>query len=120
VREVLSGTVLSGENLRSASEDVLADLLRPIARLGLPVLGVVSDAQESIRGAVRTVFPDVPHQICQYHALREAARPLFEIDRRLAVQVRKELGGVRAVTEQLAKDLDDPEREVVADAILAV
>src|SRR6185437_1123818 len=120
VREVLSGMVLSGENLGSASADVLADLLRPIAQLGLPVLGVVSDAQESIRGAVSTIFHGVPHQICQYHALREAARPLFEIDRHLAVQVRKELGGVREVAEQLAKDPDDPAREVVADVILAV
>jgi len=121
VREVLSGTVLSGENLRSASEDVLADLLRPIAQLGLPVLGVISDAQESIRGAVSKVFPNVPHQICQCHVLREAARPLFEIDRHLAVQVRKELGGVREVAEQVARvSADDPEREVVEDTILAV
>jgi transposase len=121
VREVLGGMVLSGENLRTASAEVLADLLRPIAELGFPVLGVISDAQESIRGAVSAVFPHVPHQICQYHALREAARPLFEIDRHLAVQVRKELGGVREVAEQVAQDpAADPEREVVADTILAM
>jgi hypothetical protein len=121
VREVLSGTVLSGENLHAASADILAGLLRPIAELGFPVLGVISDAQESIRGAVSTVFPNLPHQICQYHALREAVRPLFEIDRHLAVQVRKELGGVREVAEQVAQDpADDPAREIVADAILAV
>jgi transposase len=121
VREVLSGTVLSGENLRSASAEVLADLLRPIADLSFPVLGVISDAQESIREAVSTVFPEAPHQICQYHALREAARPLFEIDRHLAVQVRKELGGVREVGEQVERDpVDDLQREVVTDAILAV
>lgn len=121
IREVLSGTVLSGENLRSASAEVLADLLRPIAELGLKVLGVVSDAQESIRGAVSSVFPTVPHQICQYHALREAARPLFEIDRHLAVQVRKELGDIREVAEQVAQDpADDPERGIVEDTILAV
>jgi hypothetical protein len=121
VREVLSGTVLSGENLRAASAEVLADLLRPIAQLGLPVLGVISDAQESIREAVRTVFPAAPHQICQYHALREAARPLFEIDRHLAVQVRKELGDIRVIAEQVERDsVNDPEREVVTDTILAV
>jgi hypothetical protein len=121
VREVLSGIVLSGENLRAASAEVLVDLLRPLAKLGFPVLGVISDAQESIREAVRTVFPEAPHQICQYHALREAARPLFEIDRHLAVQVRKELGGVRDVAEQVARDpVDDPQRKVVADTILAV
>ena len=82
---------------------------------------VLSDAQESIRGAVSTVFPGVPHQICQDHALREAARPLFEIDRHLAVQVRKELGGVREVAEQVAQDrADDLERAIVEDAILAM
>jgi hypothetical protein len=121
VREVLSGTVLRGENLRSASAAVLAAFLQPIADLGLPVLGVISDAQESIRGAVSAVFPDVPHQICQYHALREAARPLFEVDRHLAVQVRKELGDVREIANQVAQDpANDPEREVVEDTVLAV
>jgi hypothetical protein len=121
VREVLSGSVLSGANLLSATSEVLQELLRPIAATGLPVLGVISDAQESIRSAVAAVFPQVPHQICQYHALREAARPLFEVDRHLAVAVRKELGGVREVEQQVHQDeADDPDRAVVHDTILAV
>jgi hypothetical protein len=121
VREVLSGMILCGENLRSASAAMLADLLRPIAQLGFPVLGVISDAQESIREAVHTVFPAVPHQICQYHALREAVRPLFEIDRHLAVQVRKELGDVREIAQQVEQDpANDPQRAVVQDSLLAV
>jgi hypothetical protein len=135
VREVLSGTVLSGANLVAASSEVLAALLRPIAETGLPVLGVISDAQESIRLAVAAVFPDIPHQICQYHALREAARPLFEIDRHLAVQVRKELGKVRDVEAQVRQaeiaeagredpGIPDPTveaaRAVVQDTILAL
>jgi transposase len=97
VREVLSGTVLGARNLQQASGSVLAQLLAPIAATGVPVLGVISDAQESIRLAVRTTWPTVPHQWCQYHALREAAAPLWEIDRHLLVQAKQELRGLREV-----------------------
>jgi len=100
VREVLSGTVLGAANLQQASAPFLARLLRPVQETGLPVLGVVSDAQESIRLAVAEVFPGVPHQLCQYHALREAAEPLWEADRHLLVQAKKELRGLREVEER--------------------
>ena len=65
----------------------------PSAAWGLPVLGVISDCQESIRLAVAAVFPGVPHQLCQYHALREAAEPLWEADRHLLVEAKMELRG---------------------------
>jgi hypothetical protein len=74
--------------------------LSPIQQTGLPVLGVISDAQESIRLAVAAIFPRVPHQICQYHALREAAEPLWEADRHLLVEAKKELRGFREVEER--------------------
>jgi hypothetical protein len=100
VREVFSGTVLRAANLQQATAPVLAELLRPIKATGLPVLGVVSDAQESIRLAVAEVFPGVAHQLCQYHALREAAEPLWEADRHLLVEAKKELRGLREVEER--------------------
>ena len=43
--------------------------------LPVPIAGVVSDGQHSIRKAVAEVAPGVPHQLCQFHYLREAARP---------------------------------------------
>jgi hypothetical protein len=100
VREVLSGTVLGASNLQQAAAPVLAELLAPIQQTGRPVLGVISDAQESIRLAVATVFPTAPHQLCQYHALREAAEPLGEADRHLLVEAKKERRGFRAVEER--------------------
>ena len=100
VREVFSGTVLGAANLQQASAPVLAALLEPLQALKLPVLGVISDAQESIHLAVAAVFPGVPHQFCQYHVLREAAEPLWEADRHLLVQAKKELRGFRAVEER--------------------
>lgn len=129
VREVQSGTVLAAANLQQASVPFLVPLLRPIQESELPVLGVISDAQESVRLAVAAVFPDVPHQLCQYHALREATEPLWEADRHLLVQVKKELRGLRDVEERTrqrqtehaalgeAPDLADA---VVLDTVLAL
>lgn len=124
VREVLSGAVLGAANLQQATAPMLATLLRPIVASGLPVLGVVSDAQESIRLAVATVLPDVPHQLCQYHALREAAEPLWEADRHLLVEAKQELRGLRDVEERTRRPQDpeptDPASAVVLDTVLAL
>jgi hypothetical protein len=121
---VLSGAVVGAANLQQATAAHLAQLLRPIAALGLPVLGVVSDAQESIRLAVAAVFPQVPHQLCQYHALREAAEPLWEADRHLLVQAKKELRGLRDVEERTRcpeqPEPTDPASTVVLDTVLAL
>jgi len=124
VREVLSGAVLGAANLQQASAPFLARLLRPLRASGLPVLGVVSDAQESIRLAVAEVFPGVPHQLCQYHALCEAAEPLWEADRHLLVQAKKELRGLRDVEERTrgagCAAPPDPASAVVLDTVLAL
>jgi hypothetical protein len=122
VREVLSGTVLGAANLQQATAPVLGELLRPIRALDLPVLGVISDAQESVRLAVAAVFPGIPHQLCQYHALREAAEPLWEADRHLLVQAKKELRGLRDVEERVRRGDDEPDQaaRVVLDTIAAL
>jgi hypothetical protein len=124
VREVLSGAVLGAENLQQATAPMLERLLRPIRAAERPVLGVVSDAQESIRVAVAAVFPGVPHQLCQYHALREAAEPLWEADRHLLVEAKKELRGLREVEERTRRpeqpEPTDPASAVVLDTVLAL
>jgi hypothetical protein len=121
VREVLSGEVLAAANLQQASAQILEGLLRPIKESGVPVLGVISDAQEPIRLAVAKVFPKVPHQTCQYHALREAAEPLWEADRHLLVEAKKELRGLREVEERTRRvEPPDPTSQVVLDTVLAL
>jgi mutator family transposase len=129
VRELHSGGVAAATNLQQASAPFLAALLRPITAAGLPVLGVVSDAQQSLRQAVAEVFPGVPHQICQYHALREATEPLWEADRHLLAQMKKELRDLRDVEDRTrqcraqriaAGKAPDPADEVVLDAVLAL
>src|SRR5688500_7568839 len=85
IRECLSGLVLMARALLSSASPDLAGLLREVATeltaIGIPVVGVVSDGQHSVRLAIATVWPDVPHQLCHFHYLREAALPIFEADR---------------------------------------
>jgi hypothetical protein len=82
LRDVLSGSTLLAKSLLSARQQDLADLLATVkASCPVPIAAVVSDGQHSIRKAVAAVFPGVPHQLCQFHYLREAARPIYEADR---------------------------------------
>src|SRR5947208_4229247 len=65
LRDCLSGTVLLARSLLSSTAEDLAILLREVVEaVGLPITGVISDGQHSIRKAVAAVLPGVPHQLC--------------------------------------------------------
>jgi len=77
IRDVLGGEILLAKSLLSARNQDLATLLEQVkAGCGVPVAGVISDGQHSIRKAVAEALPGVPHQLCQFHYLREAAKPI--------------------------------------------
>jgi transposase-like protein len=96
-REVLSGEVLSARSLLSSARSELQPLLAEVAR-ALPVpVAVVSDGQHSIWQAVAAALPGVAHQLCQFHYLGEAARPLWEADRHAKKELKKVVRGVRSL-----------------------
>lgn len=120
IRDVLSGEILLAKSLLSARQKELSELLRRVRdACGVPVAGVVSDGQHSIRNAVAEVFPGVPHQLCQFHFLREAARPIYEADRHAKVQLKKKVRGVRKV-ERLVEGREGVAAEVVRGYCSAV
>lgn len=120
VRDVLSGEILLARSLLSARNQDLAGLLRQVKQsCPVPVAGVVSDGQHSIRKAVAAVFPGVPYQLCQFHYLREAARPIYEADRHAKVGLKKKVRGVRKV-ERRVEGRTDPEADVVRGYCSAV
>jgi hypothetical protein len=89
-------------SLLGASADDLAPLLRDaVAALPVPVGGVISDGQQSIRHAVASVLPGVPQQLCQFHYLREAAKEVYEADRHAKTQLTKAVRGVRPIERAL-------------------
>ncbi len=104
LRDVLSGEVLLARALLGSGEDQLVPLFQEVVQaLGntMAILGVISDGQRSIRNAVQRALPGVPHQLCQFHFLREAARPISEEDRHVKVQLKKNLRGIRKIERRL-------------------
>jgi hypothetical protein len=113
LRDCLSGEVLLARSLLSATSADLAVLLREVAAgIGVPIVGVISDGQRSVRLAVAQALPGVPHQLCQFHYLREAALPIFEADRHATKELKKQVRGVRPI-ERAVEGRDDPEAEAV-------
>lgn len=80
VREVESGRIILAEPVRNSETETLKRLLAPVHRLPVAVRGVVSDAQASLVCAIAALWPEVPHQICQFHALRDASKLIVEED----------------------------------------
>jgi hypothetical protein len=77
LRDCLCGAVLLARTLLGATEEDLVPLLRDVqAAVRVPIVGVICDGQQSMRKAVQTVLPDVPHHLCQFHSLRDAAKPI--------------------------------------------
>jgi hypothetical protein len=122
IREVLSGEILVARALLSSSQEELASLLREAKEL-LPekvvVSGMVSEGQQAIRLAVATVFPQIAHQLCHFHYLREAAKPIYEADRHAKKELKKQVRGIRPI-EASVEGNHDQESEVVRDYCLAV
>jgi hypothetical protein len=120
IRDVISGEVLLARSLLSSTQDDLAKLLGEVrAALPVPVAGVVSDGQTSIRNAVKAALDGVPHQLCQFHYLREAATPVYEADRHIKVRLKKQVRGIRPIERQVEGRRDD-EAEVIRGYCAAV
>jgi hypothetical protein len=113
LRDGLSGEVLLARSLLSGRQRDLAELIGRVRDgLGVPIAGVISDGQHAIRKAVAQALPGVPHQLCQFHYLREAARPLYEADRHAKKELKKKARGVRPI-ERALEGRTDPEAEAV-------
>lgn len=120
IRDVLSGQILLAKSLLSARNQDLAALLSAVkGACGVPVAGVISDGQHSIRKAVAKALPGVPYQRCQFHYLREAARPIYEADRHAKVALKKKARGVRQIERQV-EGRTGPEADVVRGYCSAV
>jgi hypothetical protein len=110
VRDALTGRVLVAENVMLADTAAMKNLLAPVAALDVKVLGTITDAQQSEVLAVEQLWPQVPHQVCQFHVLRDASKPAFEADRKIKTALRKSMQPkVRAVRKQLKRDIPTAE-----------
>jgi len=104
VRDALTGRVLAAENVSSSETEVMKQILAPVVALEMPVRGTISDAQEAEVKALKELWPEVPHQVCQFHVLREASRPAFEEDGKIKREMRKNMQPkIRSIRKQIQK-----------------
>ena len=127
LRDCVSGEVLLARSLLGATEADLVPLFEEVRHAlegvppdePIPIRGVITDGQHSLRKAADRALPGVPHQLCQFHYLREAAKPIFEADRHAKVLLKKRVRGVRPI-ERVLEGRDDQEAEVTRHYCLAV
>jgi hypothetical protein len=120
LRDCLSGEILLARTLLSATNQDLAVLLTEVKQaIGVPIAGVVSDGQQSIRKAVEVALPGVAHGLCHFHYLREAAKPIYEADRHAKKELKKHIRGVRAIERSIV-DNNGQVPETIRDYCLAV
>jgi hypothetical protein len=123
VRDCLSEEILLARPLLSSTQGDLTALLNEVKaqlkQLEVSVKGVISDGEETIGSAVAFVFPEVPHQLCQFHYLKDAIKPLYEADRHAKTLLKKHLRGVRPI-ERALEERSTPENEAIRGYCLAV
>jgi hypothetical protein len=118
VREANLDLTLVAETLYSSRADLIsAQVLTPVKALGFRIRAVISDADQNIRRAVMTSLPGCPHQACQVHCLCEAGQPIFDADRALKTDLRRD---IRAKWRPFGRRLsqapaDDPQAAVLTD-----
>jgi hypothetical protein len=122
LRDCLSGEILLARSLLSSTAKDLARLITDVqTALPVPITGVVSDGQDSIRKAVQKALPGVTHQLCHFHYLREAAKPISEADRHAKKQLKKRVRGIRPIERQAEQAAaEEPEAAIVRGYCAAV
>jgi len=98
---------------------LLQEVKRLLERLEVPVKGILSDGEETIRSAVAFVFPGMPHQLCQFHSLKDAIAPVYEADRHAKTLLKKQVRGVRPI-ERALEEHPTTENDAIRDYCLAV
>jgi rRNA-processing protein FCF1 len=80
-------TVLDHDPEHQDIEAFLRRFAKALAQRQLPLLGVTTDGSPLYPEPLRAVFGTVPHQICEFHILKELTKTVL----RAAAQVRKQL-----------------------------
>jgi len=115
VREVQTDTILVAAWLERVDHETLQMLLKPVQNLDMPILCTLSDKQSSVKKALESLWPEIPHQWCQYHYLGNLARPAYDYDSALKTEMRKTIREeIRDSVNRVLDDSEDGQIEFVA------
>ncbi len=104
--EVFSGTPVGGMLIDQADAPHLTQWLSECRdRLGdLPVLALLSDQEKALVTALRTVWPQAPHQLCQMHFMNNLSGPVQQSDQELQQHLRDQLGSLPPVPDLASEE----------------
>lgn len=120
LRDCISGQVLVARSLLASTQEDLGPLIEEVKKaLEVPIVGVISDGQSSIRRAVQKALAGVPHQLCQFHYLRDAVGPIAEADRHAKKELKKRVRGIRKI-ERKVEDRQEPQASATLGYCAAV
>ncbi|SRR5258708_4051876 len=106
VRDALTGRLLTADNATESSTGRIQQILAPIVDLPVKVLGTISDAQKAETKALLQLWPDVPHQTCQFHALRDAGELAMAEDCKIKKEIRQNLQPkVRSLRKEIKEQM---------------
>jgi hypothetical protein len=113
---VFTGRIINADNTTESTTTRLKQVLEPVLALELPVRGTISDAQPTELRALAELWPDIPHQICQFHAIREAGRLIYNADHRVKTDMRIRMQEkTHEVRQKLHKEIQEVEKQESPD-----
>lgn len=83
VREVQTGYVLAAKMLEYTNVEEIKKILREVKNMPFEILGIVSDNESILRNAIEQELPEIPHQLCQYHFLKQIGKKIKKEDGKL-------------------------------------
>ena len=106
--EVLSGRPVAALQREHLTEAELVEWLQPYQALPLRVLATLSDGEVTLVAALKSCWPEAPHQRCQAHFLNNLAEAVLDYDDQLRKNMRQDLGGLPPVPENSAGEPEPP------------
>jgi hypothetical protein len=106
--EVLGGTPVAALQADHPTAEELVTWLKPYQTLPFAALATLSDGEDTLIAALKTCWPDAPHQRCQEHVLGNIAEGALKEDSRLRKQMREDLGGLAKVPTQCEAEVTLP------------
>lgn len=97
LHEVSSSTVISVAMVDQASEVNLTDWLAPYREWRGVVKASLSDNEKALVAALKTTWPEAPHQLRQLHFVEDLSEPVHEADRELQKTMRDAMGQLPSV-----------------------
>ena len=111
ITDELSGYPLFGKELFCRGAEELIPFIAQLTELELPILAAVSDKEKGLVPAIQEALPGVPHQFCQFHYVKNAAKPMEADLKALGVEVRDTEGQLRKLQRSVMRQQQAAEKK---------